>query len=40
LQRHWQQRLERAKYQTERARRQYDTVEPENRLVARTLERA
>jgi len=38
--RRWQQRLERARYQAERARRQYDAVEPENRLVARTLERA
>jgi hypothetical protein len=36
----WQQRLERAHYEVERARRQYDAVEPENRLVARTLERA
>jgi DNA invertase Pin-like site-specific DNA recombinase len=36
----WQQRLERAHYDVERARRQYDAVEPENRLVARTLERA
>lgn len=27
-------------YEAERARRQYDAVEPENRLVARTLERA
>src|SRR4029079_17580148 len=35
----WQQRLERAHYEVERARRQYDAVEPENRLVARTLER-
>lgn len=35
----WQQRLERARYDVERARRQYDVVEPENRLVARTLER-
>jgi DNA invertase Pin-like site-specific DNA recombinase len=35
----WQQRLERARYESERARRQYDLVEPENRLVARTLER-
>ncbi|XYH93881.1 recombinase family protein [Sorangium sp. So ce1128] len=35
----WQQRLERARYDVERARRQYDAVEPENRLVARTLER-
>jgi DNA invertase Pin-like site-specific DNA recombinase len=36
----WQQRLERAQYEAERARRQYDAVEPENRLVARTLEAA
>jgi hypothetical protein len=36
----WQQRLERARYDVERARRQYDAVEPENRLVARTIERA
>jgi len=36
---HWQQRLERARYEAERARRQYDAVEPENRLVVRTLER-
>lgn len=35
----WQQRLERARYDIERARRQYDAIEPENRLVARTLER-
>jgi hypothetical protein len=40
LDRHWQQRLERARYEVERARRQYCAVEPENRLVARTLERA
>jgi hypothetical protein len=40
LERHWQQRLERARYQAERAHRQYDAVEPENRLVARTVERA
>ncbi len=39
LHRHWQQRLERAQYQVERAARQYQTVEPEHRLVARTLER-
>jgi excisionase family DNA binding protein len=31
--------VERARYEAERARRQYDAVEPENRLVARTLER-
>jgi DNA invertase Pin-like site-specific DNA recombinase len=30
--------LEAARYEAERARRQYDAVEPENRLVARTLE--
>lgn len=35
----WQVRLERAHYETERAFRQYDAVEPENRLVARGLER-
>jgi DNA invertase Pin-like site-specific DNA recombinase len=40
LERLWQQRLERAAYEAERARRQYDAVEPENRLVARSLERA
>ena len=39
LLRHWEQRRERAAYEAERARRQYDAVEPENRLVARTLER-
>src|SRR5207237_8358055 len=35
----WDYRLERARYEAERARRQYDQVEPENRLVARELER-
>jgi hypothetical protein len=30
--------LERARYEAERARRQFDSVEPENRLVARGLE--
>jgi hypothetical protein len=39
LHRNWQQPIERARYQAERARRQYDTVEPENRLVGRELER-
>jgi Recombinase zinc beta ribbon domain len=39
LDRQWQQRLERARHDTARAYRQYDAVEPENRLVARTLER-
>ena len=37
--RHWQQGLERARYEADRARRQYHAVEPENRLVARELER-
>lgn len=35
----WRLRRERAKYEAERARRQHDAVEPENRLVARELER-
>src|SRR5262249_49403773 len=35
----WRQKLERANYEAERARRQYDAAEPENRLVARALER-
>jgi DNA invertase Pin-like site-specific DNA recombinase len=34
----WRQRLERARQDVERAERQYESVEPENRLVARTLE--
>ena len=38
LHHHWRQRLERARYEVERAERQYQAVEPENRLVARTLE--
>jgi DNA invertase Pin-like site-specific DNA recombinase len=38
LDENWQQRLERARYQAQRAERQYRAVEPENRLVARTLE--
>ena len=38
LDRRWLQRLERGGYEVERARRQYAAVEPENRLVARTLE--
>jgi DNA invertase Pin-like site-specific DNA recombinase len=40
LERQWTLRRERARYDAERARRQYDAVEPENRLVARSLERA
>ena len=39
LEAHWHQRLERARYQAQRAARQYEAVEPENRLVARELER-
>ena len=39
LHQHWQQKLERAGYEAERAARQYGEVEPENRLVARELER-
>src|SRR5207237_2011309 len=36
---HRRQQIERAAYQADRAKRQYDAVEPENRLVARELER-
>jgi hypothetical protein len=35
----WDLRLERARYEAKRAERQYQGVEPENRLVARSLER-
>jgi DNA invertase Pin-like site-specific DNA recombinase len=35
----WDLRLERARYEAKRAERQYQAVEPENRLVARSLER-
>jgi DNA invertase Pin-like site-specific DNA recombinase len=35
----WKQRLERADYETALARRRYEAVDPQNRLVARTLER-
>ena len=37
--RQWQLRLERARYEADRVGRQYRLVEPENRVVARTLER-
>jgi hypothetical protein len=40
LERQWSLKRERTRYEAERARRQYDAVEPENRLVARSLERA
>jgi hypothetical protein len=39
LHQQWDKRLERTAYEVERAARHYDAVEPENRLVARTLER-
>jgi DNA invertase Pin-like site-specific DNA recombinase len=39
LDRHWRQRLERAGIEADRAARKYHAVEPENRLVARELER-
>jgi DNA invertase Pin-like site-specific DNA recombinase len=35
----WSLRLERTQYDVDRAMRQYNAVEPENRLVARTVER-
>lgn len=38
LHHHWKQQLERVRYDTDRAARQYRSVEPENRLVARELE--
>jgi DNA invertase Pin-like site-specific DNA recombinase len=37
--RQWQLRLERSQYEADLARRRFLAVEPENRLVARTLER-
>ncbi len=40
LDRHWQQRVERAAYEADRAGRQYRLAEPEHRLVVRQLERA
>lgn len=35
----WQARLEQARYEARRAERRYKSVDPENRVVARTLER-
>jgi hypothetical protein len=35
----WRQRLERADFAADRARRQYQLTKPENRLVARQLEK-
>ena len=40
LDRLWQQRRERAAYEVERVARQYQAVEPEHRLWARSLEHA
>jgi DNA invertase Pin-like site-specific DNA recombinase len=39
LTRHWQEQLKRAEYEAHLAQRQYDAVDPENRLVAAELER-
>jgi hypothetical protein len=39
LEQQWRRRLERAQYKVDQARRRYASTEPENRLVARTLER-
>ena len=39
LDKHWKQRLERARYEAVDAERRYRAVDPENRLVARSLER-
>ena len=39
LEHQWQLKLERGRYEASRAERQYHLVEPENRLVARTLEK-
>jgi len=39
LDKHWQQRQQRAGYDVAQAERRYHTVDPENRLVAATLER-
>lgn len=39
IERQWQLRVERAQYEADLARRRFLAVDPENRLVARTLER-
>jgi DNA invertase Pin-like site-specific DNA recombinase len=39
LERHWKQKLQRARYDAELAERRYRAVDPENRMVAGTLER-
>jgi DNA invertase Pin-like site-specific DNA recombinase len=39
LEKHWQQRCQRARYDAQLAERRYQAVDPENRLVAGTLEK-
>jgi hypothetical protein len=39
LERQWQEKLKRAEYEAQLAQRQYDAVDPDNRLVAAELER-
>lgn len=39
IERHWEQQLQRATYEAHLARRRYESVDPENRLVAAELER-
>jgi hypothetical protein len=39
VERHWQQQIQRATYEAHLARRRYEVVDPENRLVAAELER-
>jgi DNA invertase Pin-like site-specific DNA recombinase len=39
LDRHWKLRIEQARYEAQRAERRYKAVDPDNRVVARTLER-
>ncbi len=39
LEKHWQQRWQRARYDVELAERRYQAVDPDNRLVASTLEK-
>ena len=40
IEQQWQLRLERAQYEADLTRRRYCAVDPQNRLVARSLERA
>jgi DNA invertase Pin-like site-specific DNA recombinase/gamma-glutamylcyclotransferase (GGCT)/AIG2-like uncharacterized protein YtfP len=39
LDRHWKLRIEQARYEAQRTERRYKAVDPDNRVVARTLER-